>query len=238
MLNPARADILAQAIWCASNSTLYFDYCETVTAGNTYSGQQVTKVYTVPTTTYAQTPDLGWQYDGINNVATTVVFADAFKNFKPTSCLGWFKKFESLTTITGLSNLDTSEVTDASGMFLDCDQLTTIYCNQTWSIANSSSMFENCRQLKGAVSYEIDFNTNDELANPINGYFTASLTLSDDASNADYLITYNECYGNITLNGNQSNNICNVVVTGAKGITFSDGGNGPARVAGNHFQDE
>lgn len=140
-----------------------------VTAGNTYSGQQVTKVYTVPKT-YAQTPDLGWQYDGINSVVTTVVFADAFKNFKPTSCLGWFKKFESLTTITGISNLDTSEVTDmsymfqackivtidvntfnvsqvtdASGMFLDCDQLTTIYCNQTWSIANSSSMFENCR---------------------------------------------------------------------------------------------
>ena len=222
----ARADILAQAIWCASNSTLYFDYCETVTAGSTYSGQQVTKVYTVPTTTYAQTPDLGWQYDGVNNVATTVVFTEAFKNFKPTSCLGWFKKFESLTTITGLSNLDTSEVTDmsymfqacklvtldvntfnvnqvtdASGMFLDCDQLTTIYCNQTWSIANSSSMFENCRQLKGAVSYDLGFNTNDELANPINGYFTASLTLSDDASNADYLITYNECYGNITLNG-------------------------------------
>ena len=222
----ARADILAQAIWCASNSTLYFDYCETVTAGSTYSGQQVTKVYTVPTTTYAQTPDLGWQYDGVNNVATTVVFSEAFKNFKPTSCLGWFKKFESLTTITGLSNLDTSEVTDmsymfqacklvtldvntfnvnqvtdASGMFLDCNQLTTIYCNQTWSIANSSSMFENCRQLKGAVSYDLGFNTNDELANPINGYFTASLTLSDDASNADYLITYNECYGNITLNG-------------------------------------
>lgn len=39
------------------------------------------------------------------------------------------------------------------------------------------------------------------MANPINGYFTASLTLSDDASNADYLTTYNECYGNITLNG-------------------------------------
>ena len=221
----ARADLIAQAIWCANNSTLYFDYCETVTAGNTYSGQTVTKVYTVPTTT-AQSTELGWQNDNDNvkNVATTVVFTDAFKNFKPISCSGWFKKFVSLTTIIGISNLDTSEVTDmsymfqdckletidvntfnvthvteASSMFLGCQQLTTIYCNQTWSIASSPSMFENCSQLKGATSYNFD-NKNGDMANPINGYFTASLALSDDASNADFLTTYNNYYGNITLN--------------------------------------
>ena len=223
----ARAELLAQAIWCASNSTLYFDYCETVTAGNTYSGQTVTKVYTVPTTTYAQTTDLGWQNENENviNAARTVVFTDAFKDFRPISCKGWFKYFVSLTTITGISNLDTSEVTDmsymfqqckletidvntfnvthvteASSMFLGCQQLTTIYCNQTWSIASSPSMFENCSQLKGATSYNFD-NKNGDMANPINGYFTASLALSDDASNADFLTTYNDYYGNITLNG-------------------------------------
>ena len=225
----ARADLIAQAIWCANNSTLYFDYCETVTAGNTYSGQIVTKVYTVPTTTYGQYTELPWQADEVNKVyqsATTVVFTDAFKNFKPTRCLGWFKKFESLTTITGISNLDISEVTDmsymfekcslletldvntfnvsrvtdASGMFVDCEKLTTIYCTQTWNIETSMSMFDNCRVLKGALSYDSE-KRGGEMANPINGYFTASLTLNDYASNTDYLTTHNHYYGNITLSG-------------------------------------
>lgn len=107
------ADNIAQAIWCSSNHTLYFDYCGEIT-GDTYSGQASTSVFLVPTDTYTESTSLDWQKDDVKSNATTVVFTEAFKNFKPKCCLGWFKGFEQLATITGLSNLDTSEVTVTS----------------------------------------------------------------------------------------------------------------------------
>lgn len=220
------ADNIAQAIWCSSNNTLYFDYCGKIT-GSTYSGQAFTSVFPVPTDTYPESTYLGWQKDDdVKSNATTVVFTEAFKNFKPKCCLGWFKGFAQLATITGLSNLDTSEVTDmdnmfencfslvtidvntfdvssvtsAQSMFIACKGLTTIYCNKTWSIVNTTSMFGDCSKLKGAVKYNSSSMTGD-MATPKNGYFTARVSLSDEVSDATDLTTYSGYYGDVTLSG-------------------------------------
>ncbi len=219
------ADNIAQAIWCSSNHTLYFDYCGEITGG-TYSGQAYTSVFPVPTDTYTESTSLGWQKDDVKSNATTVVFTEAFKNFKPKCCLGWFKGFAKLATITGLSNLDTSKVTDmdymfencislvtidvntfdvssvtsAQSMFIACEELTTIYCNKTWSIGSAISMFGDCFKLKGAVAYS-SYSMTGDMATPKNGYFTARMSLSDEVSDATDLTTYSGYYGDVTLSG-------------------------------------
>jgi hypothetical protein len=78
------------------------------------------------------------------------------------------------------------------------------------------------------------------LVNYILGNVNSSFIVDNADVNGDGEITVADVTSlvNIILNGNKGSNICNVKVTGAKGITFSDGGSGPARVAGNHFQDE
>ena len=154
---------------------------------------------------------------------TTAVFDLSFKNFLPKTTENWFFDFTNLEEIKGLENLNTSEVTIMSGMFIGCKKLSqlnlsnfntkkvvsmkgmfygcssltslnlsnfnikkvqdmsgmfadntslqTIYCNKTWTCAQSDEMFYNCTDLKGAVKY----NANKEdfsMANPNTGYFT------------------------------------------------------------------
>ena len=81
--------------------------------------------------------------------------------------------FESCSSLTSLnlSNFNIKKVQDMSGMFADNTSLQTIYCNKTWTCAQSDEMFYNCTDLKGAVKY----NANKEdfsMANPNTGYFT------------------------------------------------------------------
>ena len=62
-----------------------------------------------------------------------------------------FFKLPRLTTIEGLGNLDTSNVTDMSSMFADCPMLTTIEGLDQLdasNVTNMSQMFENCPGLE------------------------------------------------------------------------------------------
>ena len=92
---------------------------------------------------------------------------------------------------TALTQLDLSyfypkNVGNMAEMFFNCRELTTIYCKATWECGNSEGMFEECRKLRGAVSY--DFTRTDvEMANPETGYFSSeepNLSLSETASEA------------------------------------------------------
>ena len=116
---------------------------------------------------------------------TTVVFDPSFAHTRPTSTVGWFYSLTNLTTITGMENLNTSEVTEMSAMFagcsslttldlshfntskvtdmawmfVNCTNLTTIYVGSGWSTKNvteSPSMFENCVKLKGGKGTTYD----------------------------------------------------------------------------------
>ena len=81
--------------------------------------------------------------------------------------------FDGCKALTQLdvSNFNTENVTDMSSMFRDCTALTTIYCNNTWTCGSSSGMFNNCKKLKGAVSYD-SRKIDATMANPNTGYFT------------------------------------------------------------------
>ena len=74
-------------------------------------------------------------------------------------------------TSLDLSNFNTEKVQDMSQMFVHCESLQTIYCNNTWTSAESMQMFFFCEKLKGAVAYDAS-KTDVSMANPETGYFT------------------------------------------------------------------
>ena len=226
----ARADNVAQAIWCNGNKTLYFDYRATaVTVGSTYDKQTVTAVYTVSSEKKTTYPD--WNLGDsppARGDATKVVFQASFNTFTPKSCYGWFHQFTQLTSVDGLANLNTSQVeimdfmfdicsclenldvstfdvskvTTAESMFLNCSKLTTIYCNKAWNIASTASMFSGAVKLRGYNSSQVT----GTMASPA-GYFTAtqSVTLNNNASNettiSDWVTNHVNEYANVTLSG-------------------------------------
>ena len=132
-----------------------------------------------------------------NNVVTKVVFDVSFKDFRPTTTLGWFYHLSALTTIEGLENLNTSavtdmrsmfsgcsslkelnvsnfntsKVTDMSEMFSGCSGLKTILNTNTWRCEKSQDMFKGCTQLNGAVKFD-DKKLDVTMANPETGYFS------------------------------------------------------------------
>ena len=65
--------------------------------------------------------DPGW-YDRRNSIST-VMFDSSFITARPKSCHSWFRGMVNLTTMSGLNNFDTSNVTDMSYMFYGCASL-------------------------------------------------------------------------------------------------------------------
>ena len=81
-----------------------------------------------------------------NSVCTTVEFHESFKNVRPTSCFRWFYSFSNLTTIKGIENLNTEEVTDMSEMFNNCSRLENLDLSSfnTAKVTNMTGMFDGC----------------------------------------------------------------------------------------------
>ena len=91
----------------------------------------------------------GWS--DVNEQITTVVFNNSFANFtKLTSTAYWFYGCENLTTITGMSNLKTDNVTDINSMFGDCHSLKSIDFSSLnlSNVTNMHQVFEDCRALE------------------------------------------------------------------------------------------
>ena len=157
----------AYACYTPSNKTLtfYFDNQRDSREGTTYD---LNTGFNRP----------GWNTDGTIYDVTKVVFNPSFANARPTSTSYWFSSMRKLESITDLSCLNTSEVTNMVGMFNSCVKLTnldlsafnaskvtrmysmfygctnlqTIYVGDGWSTAvttESRYMFSNCTNLVG-----------------------------------------------------------------------------------------
>jgi hypothetical protein len=160
--------VFAQALWCDGNKTLYFVHPEApLKVGDTYNGQTVTSVWSGGNVLATGDTAPGWS--AVKGEAVKVVFEDSFTEAKPTSLVSWFSDFTSLTT-ANLTNLDVSEVQSAASMFSGCTSLTTLYCKNSWAIANTEGMFTGCTNLAGAVNYDPGID-NGTMANPTSGYF-------------------------------------------------------------------
>ena len=80
---------------------------------------------------------------------TTAVFDNSFKNFLPKTTNSWFCKFTNLEEIKGLENLNTSEVTIMSGMFIGCKKLSQLNLSNfnTKKVVSMKGMFYGCSSL-------------------------------------------------------------------------------------------
>lgn len=105
-----------------------------------------------------QTPRKDW------SKVETVVFDQSYTdNVLPTSCAFWFSNFENLKEIQNLDKLNTSQVTNMYGMFMNCSSLETIDIS-TFSTASLKKeqeeetggikyMFYGCKKLKSITLY-------------------------------------------------------------------------------------
>ena len=123
----------AWAKYDAQTSTLTFTYGEKPTGDNVYDAGDTSNNFP------------GWH--GIE--ITKVVLEESFKYARPKSCDTWFDEQTSLTSIEGMSNLNTSEVTNMKQMFYNCKKLTSLDLSsfQTHQVTNMEGMFNGCSKL-------------------------------------------------------------------------------------------
>ena len=89
-----------------------------------------------------------------NPYYTVVVFDKSFKDARPASCAHWFDGFGNLTKIEGISNLNTSKVTDMNAMFKGCRCLESLDLRgfDTSKVMDMGTMFSGC---KGLTSLDV-----------------------------------------------------------------------------------
>jgi surface protein len=90
-----------------------------------------------------------WETDGTNASVTQVVFDPSFADARPTTTYDWFYHMENLQTITGMSYLNTSEVTNMSFMFAYCGSLRSADVSHfnTSQVIRMWAMFSGCSSL-------------------------------------------------------------------------------------------
>ena len=99
-----------------------------------------------------------FEYYGVNSgwykqrkIITRVIFDDSFAGCTTlTSTAYWFYELLNLSSITGISNLKTDNVTDMSSMFYHCSGLTSLDVSgfNTENVTDMSYMFDGCYGLK------------------------------------------------------------------------------------------
>jgi surface protein len=129
----------AYACYTESNTTLtfYYDSQRSSRTGTTYDLN----------TGYN---DTDWDTDGTKDYVTKVVFDPSFANARPTTTYSWFYGMGNLQSITGMSYLNTSEVTDMLWMFHGCSSLTSLDLSSfnTSQVTNMAAMFNKCTNLR------------------------------------------------------------------------------------------
>lgn len=206
--------------WDNTNATLYFSYGAVPTAGDSWTNEAgtavtVTNVWsgTKVTKTGVDEPDWGV----FRSICKKVIFEKSFVNVKPNSCNSWFFNFTNLTSIEGLTNLDTSEVTDMSymfqatkgeyldltgfdtskvtdmtQMFASCEYVKAIVIGDKWKttlVTVSDYMFDACFALVGenGTAYDEDAKDVTKAHAGTGGYLTSNSLYDDATSTAKYL---------------------------------------------------
>ena len=159
----------AYANYTPSNTTLtfYYDNYRSSRTGTTYD---LNNGYSTP----------GWKDDGNNANVTRVVFNSSFAGARPTSTYNWFYRMNKLESITGMSYLNTSQVTNMGYMFWGCIKLTSLDVSgfNTSKVTDMGFMFVSCMATDLDVS---NFNTSN--VTKMRGMFNYSELESLDLSN-------------------------------------------------------
>lgn len=113
---------------------------------------------------------MGTMFSGCSKLSTLDVSGFDTKNVTDMYCM--FNKCSGLTTLN-VSGFDTKNVTNMREMFSGCSKLATIYVSDkfvTTNVTEGKNMFNMCKALEGAVSYNGQQNDM-AMANYHNGYF-------------------------------------------------------------------
>ena len=129
----------------------------------------------------------------------TVVISRFFADCKPKSTHNWFFSCEELTTIKGLENLNTSEVTDMSDMFYYCTSLKEIDVSNfnTSKVTDMEYMFYHCEQITDLDLSGFDTSNVTSMSNMFAGCYQIPYI---DVSNFNtskvrlFVMMFNHCY--------------------------------------------
>ena len=112
-----------------------------------------------------------------NCKALTSLDVTNFNTAEVTNMSYMFINCVALTSLY-LTNFNTEKVTSMEGMFSYCRALTTIYASSkfvTTQVSNSSGMFKNCEKLKGEEVWKNDKATDKTFAKIEGGYFSGGI---------------------------------------------------------------
>ena len=132
----------AYAVLSTDQTTLsfYYDTNKSSRSGTVYTAANFRKLE-------------GDSWGAYRSNITKVVFDSSFANYTGlTSTANWFNGCSELTTISGIENLKTQNVTNMRSMFYECSSLKTIVVGGEWSTTNvtsSTQMFYGCTSLVG-----------------------------------------------------------------------------------------
>lgn len=136
-LMPSKA-LAAEAYCVLDDGTLTFYY------DDSKSSRTGTKYAIASSYSYPSIPD--WSD---NDNITKVVFNSSFASYHPTNTACWFLGLSKLESITGISYLKTSNVTDMNNMFEGCSSLTSLDVSNfnTSNVTDMGHMFSGCSSL-------------------------------------------------------------------------------------------
>ena len=191
----------AYAVYTPENTTLTFYY------DNQRYSRTGTKYNLNP-----DSNDPGWHTDTTYANVTNVVFDPSFANARPTSTYKWFYGMRNLQSFTGLSNLNTSEVTNMSYMFCYCTRLTSLELSH-FNTSKVTFMYGMFYGSSGLTSLDLSsFNTT-KVTGMTNVFAYCSnlrtITVGSDWSTAA-----------VTSSSNMFNN--NTSLVGGMGTTYND----------------
>ena len=128
--------IEAYAVYSNNTLTFYYD--------NQKKSRLGTK-YHVPSSTSGW-EDTEWFFDGKSSLVNKVIFDASYADYRPVSTAGYFYAMENLSSITGLENLNTSEVKNMHGMFMgmNCTTVPDLSKFNTSNVTDMGNMFNSC----------------------------------------------------------------------------------------------
>ena len=137
---------------------LYNDRADINTLTFYYDDQRDRRIGTKKYDLYNDNITPGWISDDCR--IQKVVFDETFKNARPTTTYQWFMNRTALEFITGIENLNTSDVTDMSSMFYLCSNLGSLDLSHfnTSNVRNMWGMFCGCENLE-TLTLGSGFNT-------------------------------------------------------------------------------
>ncbi|MCR4664364.1 MAG: BspA family leucine-rich repeat surface protein [Paludibacteraceae bacterium] len=97
-------------------------------------------------------------YASMRENVETIIYDYSMNDARLTATAHWYEGFTKLKHIYNFSFLNTSEVTDMSYMFANCESINNVYVINTRNVTSMKGMFMNCKSLIELQTVDFDMN--------------------------------------------------------------------------------